>query len=336
MSYYKKAKLFAILCAVLVVVAAALVVTIGLPGKAPFADSTVLTVKCVDIPLDFAKLESELAAATDLPYTVTPGKSISATFEAANIKLDGTSFTSANAQSLVSTLGASYSVLSLNTVTGKNSTGLTMFMVFTGILTLLIGGIYLAIRYGLKTAVSAFISAIAAASGALIVAALIGTGLSYELAVAVIGSFAMALFFAALAFGQARELHETKHVHGHDDVADQTGTALMPRNAAITVVTVIVLGAVAAVGFAVDIMALTYAAIPLLVGTLVGLFGAQLCAVPLCNYWQNAEDEALVKKAREKKPAKKAAPAKKAPAKKNIKKLDPAKPGTSGKAKPKK
>jgi hypothetical protein len=153
----------------------------------------------------------------------------------------------------------------------------------------------------------------------------------------------LALFFAALAFGQARELHESKHVHDHDDVADQTGAALMPRNIGIAVTAVIILGAVAAIGFVVDIMSLAYAAIPLLVGTLVGLFGAQLCAVPLCMYWQNAEEAVLVKKTHEKKPvAKKPAKtstktsAKKVPAKKSIKKLDPAKPDTSGKAKPKK
>jgi len=57
--------------------------------------------------------------------------------------------------------------------------------------------------------------------------------------------------------------------------------------------------------------------------------------VPLCMTWQDAEDAAIAKKAHEKKPAKKT-PAKKTPAKKNIKKLDPAKPGTSGKSKPKK
>jgi hypothetical protein len=83
----------------------------------------------------------------------------------------------------------------------------------------------------------------------------------------------------------------------------------------------------------VNILTLTYAAIPLLVGTLVGLFGAQLCAVPMCMRWQSAEEAALVKKAHEKKPAAKKpaktstkASAKKAPAKKNIKKFDPDKP----------
>ncbi len=346
MSYYKKTKLFAILCAALAVVAAALVLTVGLPAKAPFADSTTLTVKCVDVPLDFAKLDTELASATDLPYTVTRGKDITGAFEAANVTFDGTGFTAVNAQTLVSTLGASYSVLSLNTVTGKNASGLTMYMIFVGAATLLAAGIYLAIRYGYKTAVSSFVPAVAAAAGALITAALTGIGLSYPLSVAVIGSFALALFFAALAFGQARELHESKHVHGRDDVADRTGAALMPRNIGIAVVSVIVFGAVAAAGIWTGVTALTDTAIPLLTGTLIGLFGAQLCAVPLCMMWQNAEDKTAAKKAHGKKSAAKPSkitgktsakgtvktPAKKTATKKNIKKLDPAKPDTSGKS----
>jgi len=333
--YYKKAKLYAILCAALVVVAAALVVGIGLPAKAPFSDNTVLTVKCVDIPFDYSAFDTKLAAATDLSYTVTQGKELSGTFEAANVTFEGTGFDSVAAQTLVSTLGASYSVLSINTITGKNAAGLTMYLVFIGITSLVVGGLYLAFRYGLKTAVTSFVPAFAAVGGALITAVLIGTGFSYPLAVAVICSFAVALFFSALAFGQAREMHESKHVHDHDAVADETGEALMPRNIKIAVAAVIVLGTVAVTGMLVDITDLTYAAIPLLVGFLIALFGAQMCAVPLCMTWQDAEDAAIAKKAHEKKPAKKT-PAKKTPAKKNIKKLDPAKPGTSGKSKPKK
>ena len=349
MSYYKKAKLYAIICAVLVVVAAVLVVTVGLPEKAPFVDNTVLTVKCVDIPLDFTKLDTQLASATDLSYTVTQGKDLTGSFEAANVVFNGTGFTAENAQALVSTLGASYSVLSLNTINGKSASGLTMYMVFTGIVTFLIAGIYLAFRYGFKTALTAFVPAFAAAAAALITTALIGAGFSYPLAVAVIGSFALALFFAALAFGQARELHETKHVHDHDDVADQTGAALMPRNIGIAVVSVLILGAMTVIGFVMNIPSLSYTALPLLIGILVGLFGAQLCAVPLCNDWQNAEEAAVVKKAHEKKPAKSTAKstaktpaksadkatAKKAPSKKTAKKSDSAKTSKPATGKPK-
>lgn len=328
MSYYKKASLSAIICALLVVVAAVLVLAVGMPAKAPFSDSEVLTVKCADIPLDYSKLESQLASATDLPYTVTAGKDISGTFEAANVKFDGTGFTSVNAQELVATLGASYSVLSLNTVAGKSTAGMIMFLVFTGVTAFIIAGLYLALRYGLKTALTSFVPAVAAVGGALITLFVIGGGVSYPLAVVCIGSFAVALFFSALAFGQARELHESKHVLDHDDVADQTGAVLMPRNIKIGLAAVLVFGAVGAAGIALSLPDLAYTAFPLLVGTLIGLFGAQFCAVPLCMKWQVEAAEALTKKTREKKPAKKT-PAKgtaKTPAKKNIKKLDPAKP----------
>ncbi|HOP10756.1 MAG TPA: hypothetical protein PK629_04635 [Oscillospiraceae bacterium] len=303
--YYKKAKFYAILCAALVVVAAALVVGIGLPEKAPFSDSTVLTVKCVDIPLDYSKLDTELAAATDLPYTVVTGNEISGNFEAANVTFEGTDFNSVDAQTLVSTLGASYSVLSLNTITGKSTSGMTMFLIFTGVATLLVAGLYLAFRYGLKTALSAFVPAFAAVGGVLIVAVVIGAGFSYPLAVASVCSFAVALFFSAMAFGQAREMHESKHVHDHDDVANETGAVLMSRNIKIAAAAVIILGTVAVTGVLVNITDLTYTAIPLLIGTLIGLFGAQFCAVPLCMAWQDAEDATAAKKAHAKKPVKK-------------------------------
>jgi len=346
MSYYKKASLSAILCALLVVVAAVLVLAVGMPAKAPFSDSAVLTVKCADIPLDYTKLETQLASATKLPYTVTAGKDISGTYEAASVKFDGTGFTAVNAQELVATLGASYSVISYDTVAGKNTTGLVMFLVFTGVTTFIIAGLYLAIRYGLKTALTSFVPAVAAVAGALITLFVIGGGVSYPLAVVSVGSFAAALFFAALAFGQARELHEAKHVLDHDDVADKTGEVLMPRNIRIALAAVLVLGAAGVSGLAFGLRDLAYTAFPLLIGTLIGLFGAQFCAVPLCMSWQEAEDEAAVKKAHEKKPAKKHAKATsgkpaaktaksgvKTPAKKSAKKTDPAK---TGKAKPKK
>ena len=335
MSYYKKAKTYAVICALLVVVSAILTLTFGLEAKAPFKDSTILSVKCVGAPFDFSKLETELAGTTELPYTLTKGKDISGTYEAASVTFDGTGYTAVNAQTLAATLGASYSVLSLNTVTGKNASGLIMYLVFVGIATLLAAGIYLAFRYGFKTAVSAFIPALGAVGGALIVSVVIGTGLSYPLAVALVGSLVISLFFSALAFGQARELHETKHVREHDDVADQTGAALMPRNIKIALFAVIVLGTVSAAGFIFSFPDLTFSAFPLLIGTLIGLFGAQFCAVPLCMKWQVEATEAIVKKAREKKPAKSTAksPAKKAPPKKNIKKLDP---GHPAKPKPKK
>ncbi len=343
MSYYKKAKLYAIICALLVVAAAVLTLTFGLPAKAPFTDSTILTVQCVDTPLDFTALDDQLAQTTDLPYTVVPGKDLSGAYEAANITFDGAGFTSVDAQSLVSTLGASYSVLSLNTVAGNSASGMVAYLVFTGVASLLAAGIYLAFRYGFKTAVSALVPALGAVGAALSAAVIIGTGLSYPLAVALVGSLLVSLFFSALAFGQARELHEVKHVIGHDDVAEQTGAALMPRNLKIALFAAIVFATVGAAGFIFNIPDLPYTAFPLLIGVLVGLFGAQLCAVPLCMKWQIEASEALLKKKTSKKSAKtvsksgdkSAKPAAKTPAKKSAahaKKNNPAKSGKSGAA----